>query len=112
MPLKNNIQGIIISRTDAIGDVMLTLPLCGIIKQKYPKAKIIFLGRTYTEDIIKCCEFVDEFINADVLLKMDDTTATQELKKLNADVFLHIFPNKKLYVVVFFLVYLKINYLV
>lgn len=96
MPLKINIQGIIISRTDAIGDVMLTLPLCGIIKQKYPKVKIIFLGRTYTEDIIKCCEFVDEFINADLLLKMDDTTATQELKKLNADVFLHIFPNKKL----------------
>ena len=96
MPLKNNIQRIIISRTDAIGDVILTLPLCGIIKQKYPQAKIIFIGRTYTEAIVKCSQYVDEFINADMLLKMDDTAATGEFKKINADVFLHVFPNKRI----------------
>ena len=43
---------IIISRTDRIGDVVLTLPMAGIIKSKYPNCKILFLGKTYTEPII------------------------------------------------------------
>jgi heptosyltransferase III len=94
--VKGHIQRIIISRTDAIGDVILTLPLCGIIKKEYPGSKIIFLGRTYTEAVIKCCEWVDEFINADDLLKANDEEATAELQKLNADAFLHVFPNKRL----------------
>jgi ADP-heptose:LPS heptosyltransferase len=51
---KSDPKKIVISRTDSIGDVVLTLPLAGILKEKYPKAKIIFLGNTYTKPIIKC----------------------------------------------------------
>lgn len=87
---------IIVSRIDAIGDVILTLPLCGLIKKKYPDAKLIFLGRTYTEAIIDCCEHVDEFMNADHLLKLDDKGAAAELGKKKADYFIHVFPNKRL----------------
>jgi hypothetical protein len=35
----------LVSRTDAIGDVVLTLPLCGWIKEACPGARVIFLGR-------------------------------------------------------------------
>ena len=38
-------NSIIISRTDNLGDVMLTLPLCGYIKSIAPETKIYFLGK-------------------------------------------------------------------
>jgi ADP-heptose:LPS heptosyltransferase len=84
---------IIISRTDSIGDVVLTLPMAGIIKNIYPACKILFLGRTYTQPIINTSVYVDEFINWDVLENEDDPVL--ELKKIAADVIIHVFPNKK-----------------
>ncbi len=56
---------IIISRTDKIGDVVLTLPLCAYLKKLYPECTIYFIGRTYTESIVKNYKWVDFFINAD-----------------------------------------------
>jgi len=34
---------ILISRTDSIGDVALTLPMCQALRNKYPEAEIISL---------------------------------------------------------------------
>jgi heptosyltransferase-3 len=96
LPIDSTIKKIIISRTDAIGDVLLTLPVCGIIKKYYPEVKIVFLGRTYTESIIACCEHVDEFLNADTLLKLNTTGAIELLQKVNADTIVHVFPNKQI----------------
>jgi heptosyltransferase-3 len=87
--MLSKLKTIIISRTDGIGDVILTLPICGIIKKYYPDTKILFLGRTYTEPIINCCEHVDGFINADEL-------SVEQLKKYNADAIIHVFPNKRI----------------
>lgn len=88
-----NPQKIIISRTDSIGDVVLTLPLAGIIKEKYPECKIFFLGKTYTQPIIELCEYVDEFLNWDEISKT--TKPENELQKINADTIIHVFPNKE-----------------
>ncbi len=55
--------------------------------------KIVFIGRSYTEAIINCCEHVDEFINADVLLK-NNAEAIRILKQSGADTIIHVFPNK------------------
>jgi heptosyltransferase-3 len=96
VPAKQTFNRIIISRPDAIGDVILTLPLCGIIKKYYPNAEIIFLGKTYTQPVINCCEHVDKFINADELLKLNDSEASQQLKALKADALIHVFPNKRI----------------
>ena len=52
---------IIISRTDSIGDVMLTLPLCAWIKEKFPSAHLIFLGNSYTHPVINCFQPIDQF---------------------------------------------------
>jgi heptosyltransferase-3 len=54
-----------ISRTDSIGDVIVTLPLCGFIKKYSPYTRITFIGRTYTQAIVEACPFVDEFVNFD-----------------------------------------------
>jgi heptosyltransferase-3 len=87
---------IIICRTDSIGDVILTLPLAGIIKEKYPDAKITFLGRTYTQPIISYCRHVDNFTNWDKIEKLEADERIALLKKINADWLIHVFPNKKL----------------
>ncbi len=54
---------IIISRTDSIGDVVLTLPVAGVLKKYFPHIKIGFLGRAYTRPVIEACKYVDEFID-------------------------------------------------
>lgn len=92
---REKIKRIIISRTDAIGDVILTLPVCGLIKKYYPDTEIIFLGRTYTQPIINCCEHVTSFMNADDLLQLTDDEAVRQLQELNAEAIIHVFPNKR-----------------
>ena len=91
---KSSPKRIVISRTDNIGDVILTLPLAGILKEKYPDCKIIFLGNSYTEAIVRVSVYVDEFINWEEL--KDDARAVETLKGYEADFFIHVFPNKKI----------------
>lgn len=85
---------IMISRTDSIGDVVLTLPMAGVIKKFYPNSKIIFLGKTYTKPVVALSEHINEFINWDELQKMPN--AVDVLKKYNTDIFIHVFPNKEI----------------
>lgn len=85
---------IIISRTDSIGDVMLTLPICGVLKKHFPEIKITFLGRSYTEAIIKSCSHVDQFINWDSLSKENSETQIAQFKAIGADTIIHVFPDK------------------
>jgi len=83
---------IIISRTDNLGDVILTLPVAGALKEIYPDCKIIFLGNNYSEPIIKSSEFVDEFVNWFEITKLPLNQQIKKFKELNADIILHIFP--------------------
>ena len=77
-------HSIIISRTDNLGDVMLTLPLCGYIKSISQSTKIYFLGKNYTKPLIEASSFVDEFI----LYEEENT------KLPHAEAIIHVFPNK------------------
>ncbi|MCC8408379.1 glycosyltransferase family 9 protein [Mucilaginibacter sp. UR6-1] len=85
---------ILISRTDAIGDVVLTLPMCGYIRSAFPGVKISFLGRTYTQPVIEACKAVNEFINYDELQKLTFEQQAAKLKTLGVDCIIHVFPNK------------------
>ena len=93
--MQNN-PVIIISRTDSIGDVVLTLPMAGIIKQQVPNCKIIFLGRNYTKDVITLSEYVDEFVSYDDVLKLSISEQISIFKKLNATHIIHVFPVKEI----------------
>ncbi|MDR1792820.1 MAG: hypothetical protein LBR36_05200 [Bacteroidales bacterium] len=44
---------VLFSRTDGIGDVILTLPLAGWIKKTYPHAKVLFMGTDYTSAVVE-----------------------------------------------------------
>ncbi len=84
---------ILVSRVDAMGDVVLSLPLCGVIKKYYPGCKIIFLGRTYTKSIAKACVHVDEFMNYnDWNIPSAEISALLNSKKI--DTVFHLLPNK------------------
>ena len=54
---------ILLSRNDGIGDMVLMLPMAGIIKANYPHIKIAVLGKKYTKALVDACVHVDEFID-------------------------------------------------
>lgn len=87
---------ILISRTDSIGDVVLTLPLAGYLKTRFPGTRIIFLGRSYTEPVIKACKYVDEFINRDEFIALDEASKVDRFVMLKADCVVHVFPDKEI----------------
>ena len=87
---------ILISRTDRIGDVVLTLPMCCWIKQQYPSAEILFLGKKYTTPVLECLADINEIIDWDRLNSLSEQEQVQALSALNIDVVIHVFPNKKL----------------
>lgn len=86
----------LLSRTDSIGDVILTLPMAGFIKRLFPQAKVIFLGRSYTKDIVTLSEHVDEFLNYDELEKLAKPDAIAKMKQSKIDVCIHVFPKNEI----------------
>jgi len=87
---------IIISRTDGIGDVILTLPVAGILKQNLPDCEIIFLGTKYTKPIIELSTNIDKFVDWDEMKTKSEANSVLEFKEINADTIIHIFPNKQI----------------
>lgn len=87
---------IIISRTDNIGDMMLTLPLAGLIRQKFPDANLLFLGKKYIRPIIESCEYIDKFMDWDDIANLPAEDQLSVFKSINADAILHIFPHPEI----------------
>lgn len=86
----------IISRTDAIGDVVLSLHLARALKEKYPSCKITWFGKTYTQAVINACVFVDGFLNFDEWMKLSNSEKVEQLKSINASTIIHVFPRKEI----------------
>lgn len=86
----------LVSRTDAIGDVVLTLPVCGRLKQLFPGCRVVLIGRTYTQAVAEACPWVDDFLNFDELLKLPPDARLALFRAQAAETILHIFPNKVL----------------
>lgn len=85
--MKENPSHILISRTDSIGDVVLTLPIAKILKDYFPNVKISFLGKDYTRPVIDACIYIDEFVN------VDDFLGNKIYSKISApDSIIHVFP--------------------
>ncbi|MCX7728308.1 MAG: glycosyltransferase family 9 protein [Bacteroidia bacterium] len=54
---------ILVSRTDSIGDVILTIPLTFQLKKLFPQNKVVFLCTSYTQPILKHIQTIDTTIN-------------------------------------------------
>ena len=84
-------EHIVLSRTDSIGDVVLTLPLAGLLKQRFPGVRITFIGRGYTRPVLERCSHVDRVITFEELTTGD---AVGMLRSLRADAIVHVFPQR------------------
>ena len=87
---------IVISRTDSIGDVILTLPMCAWLKQKYPTVEIVFFGKTYTQEVLQCYPLIDKIICWDKWSTSSFEKQKEMLIELDIYAFVHVFPNKEL----------------
>jgi ADP-heptose:LPS heptosyltransferase len=91
-----NPKHILISRTDSIGDVVLTLPLTGLLRKKFPDSKISFLGMPYTEEIIKSCVHIDQFYDWSKIKVLEEHDSVKALKAMQVDTIIHVFPRKEI----------------
>ena len=89
-------QTFLVSRTDAIGDVVLTLPVAGQLKQLFPGCRVVLIGRTYTAPVAAACPWIDDFLNLDDLLKQPEPEQVAALRGYSATAILHVFPNRTL----------------
>ena len=53
---------ILICRTDNIGDVVLTLPLAGFLKQAIPGVQVDMVCRAYAAPVVRCCRHIDRVL--------------------------------------------------
>jgi heptosyltransferase-3 len=83
-------KNILISRTDNLGDVVLTFPLAAYLKHQFPNSRILFLGKKYTSDLIKACNSIDEFISKESLI--EDSSL---LKSKDIEAVLFVYPDKE-----------------
>lgn len=85
--MKNIPRNIIISRTDSIGDVILTLPVAAVLKKHFPGITIGFMGKSYTKPVIEACKHVDAFIDINDFLQKEVLLNGQPVECI-----LHVFP--------------------
>src|SRR5690606_33465456 len=85
------LRNIIISRTDSIGDVILTLPMAKVLKDHYPEIKIAFLGKNYTKPVVSCCTYIDTFIEVTDFMKSEVAICGEKPQAI-----LHVFPVKEI----------------
>ena len=90
--MPENPHRIIISRTDNLGDVVLTLPMAGILKAHYPDCEIILLSRGIIAPVVEACPHVDRFLDWDRLKTASSEEQAKALAETGADTILHVFP--------------------
>lgn len=75
---------VLICRTDNIGDVVLTLPMAGYLKKRFPGMHISFLCRSYAAPVVACCQAIDRVVEID---KLDDVADYFANAKFDAVIF-------------------------
>lgn len=82
---------IIISRTDSIGDVVLTLPVATVLKNHFPDIKIAFMGKAYTRPVIEACSSVDVFIDVEDFMNRELSILGEKPEAI-----VHVLPKRKI----------------
>ncbi len=103
----NEPKNLLIVRTDRIGDVILSLPLAGIIKKYYPQCKVTFLVKDYTKELVENHPYIDNVLileekkipgsKGKVLLKEN----IELIKKYNFDSSIIVYPTFSVSLIIF-----------
>lgn len=81
---------IMIAKTTHVGDVVITLPLAGVLKHYFPDATILFLAKGSNCDIARRYVFIDEVYDESIIDTEEGLTAC------SADVFIQVNNSEKL----------------
>jgi len=90
------LKHILISRTDNIGDVVLTLPIAGRMKELFPESKIDFIGKSYTKPVIDICQHITSFHNYNDIENWSFKEQLEYFKAQQFDAIIHVYPNQKI----------------
>lgn len=89
-------KAVLISRTDSIGDVVLTLPVCIWLKKNFPSCRIFFLASAYTEPVISCFSEIDRVLRWDEIKEQPEKQQVAFIQELGIQVCIHVFPRKEI----------------
>lgn len=88
--LKQDEVNVLVSRTDKIGDVILTLPLITELKRLVPNSRISFLISRKLENLI------DGYKDVDKVFFVEDINLNTFLKENKFDIAVSVYPRKEL----------------
>ncbi|MDN5356119.1 MAG: hypothetical protein PWQ43_1061 [Rikenellaceae bacterium] len=89
-----NINKILISRTDKLGDLVLTLPLAAFLKKNFPGINISYLVRDYALPIAASYNFIDNVYSFDQINKESKIDKKIELiNSIAADTVIFAYPD-------------------
>lgn len=84
-------MNIIVSRTDKIGDLVLSIPSFFMIKKMYPFSKLTVLVRDYNYDVVKNLPYIDYVIKID---EYSEKELLDKIKKIKAEIFISLYTDK------------------
>ena len=87
---------IVVSRVDNLGDVVLTLPVAGVLKELFPDSRITFLGSRYTRPLVDASRNIDFFLDWNEITHQSPVEGVKRFKELQADIVIHVFPRKQI----------------
>lgn len=95
-------KNLLIVRTDRIGDVILSLPLAGIVKKYFPGCSITFMVRNYTKDIVLNHPFIDQVIILDEKDgKIPLISNVKKISSMNFDTVIVVYPTFIISLIIF-----------
>ena len=94
---------ILLTRTDRIGDVVLSTPAIKAVRDKYPDSHIAFMVRPYALDIVQGNPYLDEVIVYDKYGKQKSLLNTikfaRSLRKKEFDLAIMLHPTNRVHII-------------
>ena len=98
-------MNILLTRTDRIGDVVLSTPAIKAVRDKYPDAYIAFMVRPYANDIVEGNPYLDEVIEYDKAGRHKSFLSTVKfalsLRKKKFDIAIMLHPTNRVHIIAF-----------
>src|SRR6185503_21310225 len=85
---------ILVSRTDKIGDLLLSLPVFQTLRRTFPRARITALVSSYAKEIVQGHPAIDAVETVDP--SESPWALSRRLKALKVDTFIALYPRPKL----------------
>lgn len=103
MPMLN-FKNILITRTDRLGDVVLSTPVIKQLRDNFPNSKITFLTTPYTRDLVEGSPYIDDIIIYDKRNKHKSffkgiLSFSLYLRKKNFDAVFVLHPTNRMHIV-------------